>query len=199
MDLTYGIRATGDDSGTSRPRIFLKETNYRVWATVMEQSLKERKLWGHIMGTAIRPPLPRTVIVAVAARAAAPGVDAVAGVTEVTQGMVDHDTKRFEDFDAAIARANSLLLQTLEPRDVMATLMMLSPAQKWNKLVADYAAVSASQAATARARFMSFRMREGDTVVQTQHRFDELLNECIIQAVLVTDADSTMVLMTHPA
>ena len=97
------------------------------------------------------------------------------------------------------AHANSLLLQTLEPRDVMATLMMLSPAQKWNKLAADYAAVSAIQAASARSRFMSFKMREGDTVVQTQHRFDELLNECIIQAVLVTEADSTMVLLTHPA
>ena len=44
----------------------------------------------------------------------------MAGVTEVTQGMVDYDTKRFEDFDAAIARENSLLLHTLEPRDVMA-------------------------------------------------------------------------------
>ena len=70
------------------------------------------------------------MILAVAARAATPGVDAVVGVTEVTQGIVDHDTKRFEDFDAVIARANSLLLRTLEPRDVMATLMMLSPAQK---------------------------------------------------------------------
>ena len=68
------------------------------------------KLWGHIMGTAIRLPLLRTVIVAVAARAAAPGVDVVAGVTEVTQGMVDHDTKRAEDFDAEIARAKSLHL-----------------------------------------------------------------------------------------
>ena len=123
----------------------------------------------------------------------------MAGVTEVTQGMVDHDTKRFEDFNAAIARANSLLLQALEPRGVMANLMMLSPAQKWNKLAADYAAVSTLQAATVRARFMSFKMREGDTVVQTQRRFDELLNECIIQAVMVTNADSTMVLLTHPA
>lgn len=34
---------------------------------------------------------------------------------EITQGMVDYDTKRFEDLDAAIARANSLLLATLEP------------------------------------------------------------------------------------
>ena len=42
-------------------------------------------------------------------------------------------------------------------------------------------------------------MSHHNTGVQTQHRFDELLNECIIQAVLVTDADSTMVLMTHPA
>ena len=165
----------------------------------MEQSLKERKLWGHIMGTTAKPSLHRTVIVAVAARVPAPGVDDVAGVTKVTQGMVDHDTKRFEDFDAAITRANSLLLQTLEPRDVMATLMMLSPAQKWNKLAADYVAVSTLRVATARARFMSFRMREGDTVVQTRQWFDELLNEYIIQAIVVTNADSTMVLMTHPA
>ena len=199
MDLSNGIRAMGDDSGHGRPRIILKETNYRVWSTVMEQSLKERKLWGHIMGTAVRPPLPRVVSPAVAARAATPGVDAVAGATEVTQGMVDHDTKRFEDFDAAIARANSLLLGAIEPRDVMATLMMISPAQKWNKLAADYAAVSELQAGTARTRFTGFKMREGDTVVQTQHRFDELLNECIIQAVLITEPECTMVLLTHPA
>ena len=110
--------------------------------TVMEQSLKERKLWGHIMGTAVWPPLPRTVTPAVVARTATPEVDAVAGASEVTQGMVDHDTKRFEDFDVAISRTTPLLLLTLEPRDVMATLMMLSPAQKRNKLAADYAAVS---------------------------------------------------------
>ena len=81
-ELTYGIRATGDDSGNSRPRIILK-SNYKVWATVMEQTLKRRKLWGHVMGTANVPPLPRTVIVAVAARVSAPGVDAMAGVTDV--------------------------------------------------------------------------------------------------------------------
>ena len=199
MDVSSGIRAPGDDSGSSRPRIILKETNYRVWSSIMEQAMKERKLWGHIQGTAIRPPLPRAVREAVAAQAAAPGMDAVAGVTEVTQEMVDSDTKRFEDFDAAVARANSLLLHTLEPRDVMATLMMLTPAQKWNKLAVDYAAVSALQASTARTRFMAFSMRDGDTVVQTQHRFDEMLNECIIQAVMITDAECTMVLLTHPA
>ena len=95
--------------------------------------------------------------------------------------MIDHDTKRLQDVDAAIARANSLLLEALEPRDVMATLMMLSPAENWNMLAADYAAVSTLQVAIARARFMSFRMRVGDIVVQIQHRFDELLNECIVE------------------
>ena len=71
-------------------------------ANVMEHSLKERKLWGHIMGTAVRPLFSRVVTPAVAEQAATPGLDVVAGVTEVTQGMVDHDTKRFEDFDATI-------------------------------------------------------------------------------------------------
>ena len=87
-------------------------------------------MWGHMMGTAVRPPLPRIVTQAVAVWFATPGADVVIGVLEITQVMVDQYTKRFEDFGAAIARANSLLLQTLEPRDVMKTLMMLSPAHK---------------------------------------------------------------------
>ena len=50
------------------------------------------------------------MIVALVARVAAIGVDAVADVTEVTQYMVDHDTKCFGNSDAAIACENSLLL-----------------------------------------------------------------------------------------
>ena len=123
----------------------------------------------------------------------------MADASEVTQGMVNQDTKHFEDFDAAIARVNSLLLRTLDLHDVMATLMMLFLSQKWNKLATVYATVSTLQVATARARFINFKIREGDTVVLSQHCLDELLNECIIQAILVTDADSNMGLLTHPA
>ena len=195
---SYGIRATGDDSGYKRPRIILRESNYRVWATVVEQSLREKKLWGHILGTALRPPASRVVTPAVAARAAAPGVDAMAGAVEITQGMVDQETKRYEDFDAAIARANSVLLQTLDPKDVMATLMLPTPAQKWAKLAEDYAAISTSMASNARSRFHEFRMRDGDSVIETQHRFDQMVNECIIQAVAIDEENKTMVLLTHP-
>ena len=42
-------------------------------------------------------------------------------------------------------------------------------------------------------------MRDGDTVVQTQHRFDQLVNECIIQALAITENDKTMALLTHPS
>ena len=41
--------------------------------------------------------------------------------------MVDQDVKQLEDFDATIARANSLLLQTLKAKDVMATMMLMTP------------------------------------------------------------------------
>lgn len=40
-------------------------------------------------------------------------------VAEVIQEMVDQDLKNIEDFDVAVARANFLLLQTVELRDVM--------------------------------------------------------------------------------
>lgn len=75
---------------------------------------------------------------------------AVASAPEITLKIVDYDVKKLEDFDAAIARANSVLLQTLEAKDVMATMMPMSPKEKWNELTADYAAVSASMAAIAK-------------------------------------------------
>ena len=167
MDTSFGIRAEGEDSGFTRSRIILKESNYRVWSTVLEQNLREKKVWGHVMGTAVRPPLPRVLGPAVQAIAAAQGVLAVAGAAEVTQAIVDRETKISEDFDAAMARANSMILGALEQKDVMASMMLLTPAEKWAKLASDYAAVSEQMATVARTRFNDFRMREGDTVVQT--------------------------------
>ena len=111
--------------------------------------------------------------------------------------MVDHDIIRYEDFDAAIARANSVLLQTLEPKDVMTTMMLPSPAEKWTKLVTDYAAILASMAAIARSRFHDFRMRDDDSVVQTQHRFDEMVNECIIQTMAIKKIRTTPARIQH--
>ena len=106
MESSFGIRAEGDDSGFSRSRIILKENIYRVWSTVLEQSLRDKKLWGHVMGTAVRPPRPRAMAPAVRAIAATQGVLAVAGAAEVTQATVDRETKLSEDFDASMARAN---------------------------------------------------------------------------------------------
>ena len=113
------------------------------------------------MGTAFRPPRPRAMAPAVRAIAAAQGVLAVAGAAEVTQATVDRETKLSKDFDASMARANSVLLSTLEAKDVMATMMLPSPAEKWDKLSSDYAAVSAQMAIVARSRFNDFRMRDG--------------------------------------
>ena len=70
---------------------------------------------------------------------------------------VDRETKLSEE-------------STLEPEDVMATLMLPSPVEKWDKLSSDYATVSAQMATVAKSLFNDFRMRDGDTVVQTQHQ-----------------------------
>ena len=89
MDSSFGIRAIGDNSGFSRSRIIFKENNYRVWSTVLEQNLREKKLWGHVMGTAVRPPPPRAMAPAVRAIAGGQGVLAMAGAAEVTQAIAD--------------------------------------------------------------------------------------------------------------
>ena len=121
-----GIRAS-DDSGFSRPRIVSRDGNYRVWSTVMEQALRERKLWGHITGTAVPPPLPRPVSMAIAAVAAAAGVDPVEAAPAVTPEMSNKEFHCCEDFVAAMAKANSVLLSALEDKDVMASMMMSPP------------------------------------------------------------------------
>ena len=89
MDSSFGIRVKGDDSGFSRSRITLKENNCRVWSTVLEQKLREKKLFGHVMRTAVRPPLPRAMAPAVRAIAASQGVLAVASAAEVAQAIAE--------------------------------------------------------------------------------------------------------------
>ena len=58
-----------------------------------------------------------------------------------------------------------MLLQSLDAKGVMATMMLLSSEDKWDKLATDYAAVSTAMAVIARSRFHDFRMRDGDTIV----------------------------------
>ena len=151
------------------------------------------------MGTAVVPPAPRVVSPAIHEIVAADGALIAAGAVEVTQVMADSELKKSEDFEAAVARANSVLLSTLEPKDIMATMMLPSPAAKWAKLASDYAAVSASMATVARTRFNDFKMLDGETVVQTLHRFDQLANECVIQALPLSEDNKTMILLTHPS
>ena len=104
-----------------------------MWSTVVEQILREKKLWGHVMGTTIPPPSLRVVALVVSAFAATLGVNSVVGAPEITQEMVDQDQKTVEDFDATAAQANVVLLHTMKPRDVMATTMLLTPSAKWEK------------------------------------------------------------------
>ena len=73
-------------------------------------------------------------------------------------------------------------------------MMPPSPAAKWAKLASDYAAVSVSMATFAKTRINGFKMLDGETVVRTLHRFDQLVNEFVIQA--LPPSNKTMVLLS---
>ena len=94
--LIIGIRA--EELG--RKGIVLSEGNHRVWSIVLEQTLRVKKLWVHVLGTAVPPPLVRVRALGIAATAADPilGKAAVAAATEITQEQVDADQKKIEDF-----------------------------------------------------------------------------------------------------
>ena len=177
MDQAIGIRA--DDLGR---RILLKEGNYRLWSSVPEESLREKKLRAHVDGTTAHPPPSRIRAPGIAGvPGVAGGAPGVAAVVEVTQEMVDADDKKIDDFRAAISRANLVILQSLEQKDAMGLYSSPTPTEKWAKLQVDYALVSSQMATEARARFFNFKMLNGETVVELQHRFDVVVSECLIQ------------------
>ena len=47
-------------------------------------------------------------------------------------------------------------------------------------------------------RFASFKMIDSETVIETHHRFDGLVNECAIQGVPVDEVEKTLALLAHP-
>lgn len=194
--LTNGIRA--DEAGRGRI-IMLTETNYRVWSTMTEQMLKEKRLWDHITRTAIFPAPVRALRAVVIGAPAEPGSDEVIGIPAVTRAMVDLDTKMNEDYDAATARANYVVMQTLSQKDISAVMMLPDVAEKWEKLANDYAAVSSSQGTVARAKFNNFRIRDGESVIETLHRFDDLVNECNIRAIYLTEGEKSAALLMRPS
>ena len=193
---TNGIRA--EEAG--RPRtIMLTETNYRVWAAMTEKLLREKKLWGHVTRTANLPAPVRTVTPAVTGAPAAPGRDAVTGAPAITRIMVENDIKANEDFDAAAARASYVIMQTLPQKTITAVMRLPGAAEMWEKLANDYAAVSPSFATLARTTFHGFRILNGESVIETIHRFDNLVSECDIQDIDLTEGDKTAVLLMHPS
>lgn len=120
-------------------------------------------------------------------------MDAVVGTTHVTQKMIDHDVSRPKDFDAAIARANLVHLQTSEAKNGRAKMIL----EKWNKFAAGYAAVSNQMFAITKSRIHDF-IRDGDVVAQTRNRIDQKPNKRIIQAVAFGEVDKTTVLLPNP-
>ena len=78
------------------------------------------------MGTALAPLAPRVASLTIQEVVALDGVLIVAVAIEVTQAMAGKEMKKFEDFEVAVATANSVLLRTLEAKDIMATMMLVS-------------------------------------------------------------------------
>ena len=74
-------------------------------------------------------------------------------------------------------------------------MMFLDVAEKWEKFADDYTFVSDSFATLARTIFYSFQILNGESVIETQHQFDDLINECNIQGVHRTEGDKTAVLL----
>ena len=170
--ITIGIRAVGDLDDFQRPRLILRDGNYRWWSTVIEQMLRQQKVWGHVQGTVVVPaailvlgagatPAVAAIpaIVAAMGVAAEAGVAAVAATARVTQVQVDASRVLFDQYAMNEAKANTMILLTLEEGDVMALLAFPSAAGKWTKLAADHVSITISKGINANQKFQSFTNR----------------------------------------
>ena len=206
--ISIGIRA---EEGYQKPRLILKDGNYRYWSTVIEPMLREKKVWGHVqgtvpipgpilvLGTGAMPGVPAVPeIVAAMGVAAVPAVPAVAANAGVTQAQVDASRVAFDHYSVNEARANSMILLTLDPKDVMTLIAYVTAASKWAKLAADHVSITASKGINANQKFQSFVFSPGETVYQTRQRFDGLVTECALQGIVLSETLKSTVLLTHP-
>lgn len=129
--LTVGIKSDN--------RVILKDANYRVCETLLEQTLRYQKLSQHANRTTVLPPAARVVSPGVTTVAAGLGIAAVAAIADITQEHVDSDTRKIEDYEAAIAKANYIILYHIQRSHVMSLQAFKNLSQKWQKLQADYA------------------------------------------------------------
>lgn len=72
--------------------------------------------------------------------------------------MVDADITKEEDFEGAIEKSNTITLESIELKSVMALYGFLTTTAKWTKLQQDYALISNQMATKASSRFYAFRM-----------------------------------------
>ena len=164
--VTIGIRASSDFENFQKPRLILKAGNYRWWSTLLEPMLKEKKVWGHVLGTVVVPAAvlilgagatPATAavpaIVAAMGVAAVAGVPAVAANAGVTQVQVDVSRVLFEQYSVNEAKANTMILLTLEQDDALSLISFPTAASKWTKLAADHVSITASKGINAHQRF----------------------------------------------
>ena len=206
--IAIGIRA---EDGYQKPRLILKEGNFRWWSTVIEPMLKEKKVWGHVLGI---EPVPGPILVLAAGAtpavlavpaiiaamgvAAVPAVPAVAANAGVTQAQVDASRVAFDQYSVNEAKAISMILLTLEPKDALNLLPFETAAGKWTKLAADNVSISAAKGINANQRFQSFVFIPGESVYHMRQRFDGLVIECVLQGIILSDLHKTTVLLTHP-
>ena len=120
------------------------------------------------MGMSVPPPAPRIRTPGIVAVAVDPilMIAAMAGVAKITQEQVNSDDKKLEDYEASIARANSVILHHMEQKDMMSLWGLDSPSQKWNKVRADYALINVQMGTEARAHFFSFKMGNAESVIE---------------------------------
>lgn len=210
--VTFGIRANGGEGDFQNPRLVLKDGNYRWWSTVLEQMLREKKAWGHVQGTVLvpgpiltlgagaTPAIPAVpAVVAAIGVAAVPGVPAVAANASVTQAQVDASRVASEHFAVNEAKSNTMILLTLEQKDVMTLLAFPTAAAKWAKLAANHVSISAAKGTNAHQKFHAFSFNEWEKVYAIRQRFDGLVTECALQGIVLTHNQKTTVLLTHPS
>lgn len=90
--------------------LVFEEGYYRVWSTLLEQTVRERKLWNYVLETGVSSRVPRLRLPEVGAFAtnSISRIFTVSAKAKATQEQVDAHEKYIDDFAVLVARAHAL-------------------------------------------------------------------------------------------
>ena len=183
MASTSGIRASGSGTSEYMKKIILKDAlSYGPWRPKLTAILDAEDCLEIVNGTELEPVEIAEVLNA---------DNTSANNEEVNKRQVE-----IKDWRKRSKKAASLITQTMDDSIVMSLdVHGNNPTLMWAQLGADYNTITPAQRSSARTDFLTFKIGEDESYIDTKLRYDELLRKLTVQGGMIGENDRLQTLL----